>query len=211
MKFKDLTGQKFGKLTAIKRVADHIEPCGHHYTMWLCKCDCGNFSKVRSADLIGDHIKSCGCQNIKHMLSKHPLYKVLSRMHSCCYNKNCNDYKDYGARGIELCDQWNKDVVGISKAVKNFVGWSESHGYKRGLSIDRINNSGNYEPSNCRWATMTEQCNNRRNNHFIEFNGEKLTISQWARKYNIGRDMLKSRIERGWEMEKALVTPLIKR
>jgi hypothetical protein len=207
-KLIDLTGKRFGKLTVIKKVKSHVAPNGHASTMWECKCDCGNIINVCSYDLRSGHSKSCGCLQFIHGLSKSHLYGTLNRMYSRCYDQSNRDYKYYGIRGIKLCDEWNKDVVGKKHSMENFYKWAMKNGYKKGLTIDRKNNNGNYEPLNCRWATMQTQSNNRRNNHFVYFKNERLTISQLARKYHVNRDLLKGRLQRNWDVEKAITEPV---
>ena len=99
------------------------------------------------------------------------LYKIRTKMIERCTNPNCDRYKDYGGRGIKICDEWLNDY-------DSFVDWSKMNGYKEGLSIDRIDNNGNYEPSNCRWITRKEQGRNTTRNRFITYNGETKTLSE---------------------------------
>lgn len=100
-----------------------------------------------------------------------------------------------------MCDEWKKDFM-------NFRKWAMANGYKENLSIDRIDNNGNYGPDNCRWATLEQQGNNKRNNHFIEYNGERHTLQEWCEKINIKYATLESRLRIGWSIEKALTTPV---
>ena len=161
MKFiaDDLTGKRFGKLTVIKRV--HNEKNKH--ARWLCKCDCGNEVVVQSQSL-KKSTKSCGCLlvelHLTHGQAGTRLYNIWNVMKQRCGNPNNHNYKEYGARGISVCEDWKRSF-------ETFQEWAMKTGYnpdlKRGeCTLDRINNDGNYCPENCRWVTMKEQCQNRR-------------------------------------------------
>lgn len=158
-KIKDLTNQKFGRLTVIKYYGSNK----NSRALWLCKCDCGNEKVVIGNSLLCKLTFSCGCYNkeaaskrrIKHSMSYSKLYKVWQGMKTRCYNPKFMYYCNYGGRGITICDEWLNDF-------KAFYDWAINNGYKEGLTIDRINNDGNYEPSNCRWITRAEQNRNQR-------------------------------------------------
>ena len=158
-KLKNIVGQKFGKWTVLKRAANGKTKSAR----WLCKCECGNTNIIRGADLRLGKTKSCGCarkERFKKMIYKHGLdgtriNRIYWGMKARCYNKNFHKYKYYGARGITICEEWKNDFL-------SFYSWAINNGYKNNLSIDRINNDGNYEPSNCRWATAVQQANNKR-------------------------------------------------
>lgn len=138
----------------------------------------------------------------KHGLNETRIYKTWVRMKVRCYNQNHDRYKNYGGRGITVCDEWKNDF-------KKFYEWAMKNGYSDDLTIDRIDVNGNYEPSNCRWITNKEQCNNRRNNHFITYNGKTQTVSEWAEEIGLDYNTLLVRINRlHWDIEKALTTPL---
>ena len=144
---EDKTGKRFGKLTALKYL-------GKSY--WLCKCDCGNFKKILSKRLkqgIGLRCKDCfNRSKQKHNLSKHPIYKVWLGINSRCYSKNTNGYKRYGGKGIIMCKEWKEHP-------DKFISWALANGYRPGLQLDRINNNGDYQPSNCRFITPKENTN----------------------------------------------------
>lgn len=190
----DLTGQKFGKLT----VMSFADMDRERRSLWVCKCECGNIHVVKSNSLKTNHTKSCGCanhRNYRHGMKNTPLYQAWKGMKTRCQNPNNPKYKDYGGRGIKVCDKW-----------QIFQGFLEDMGptHKPGLSIDRIDNDGNYEPGNCRWATRIEQQSNTRKNRFITYKGKTRTIAQWSRELNIKYQVLYSRLTLSdWPPEKA--------
>jgi hypothetical protein len=196
-------GDKYGRLTVVAEVE------GNRYSRRiLCRCDCGMEKIIALNLLLSGNTKSCGClkremriaKNTSHGLSKHCLYSVWSSMKDRCLNSNIDSYKNYGARGISVCDEW-MDFA-------NFYNWAINNGYKKGLTIERVDYNGNYDPSNCTWIPFKDQSKNRRSNHWIEFNGEIKTMSQWARDFGFKRGTIKDRIERGWPIQKALTTPI---
>ena len=196
-KVKELSGKKFGRLTVIRRCENNK----HGLPRWECKCDCGNITLVDGQHLREGKTKSCGClkkdAQKTHGMTHTRLHRIWANMKTRCGNPNRRDYKHYGQRGIEICRDWCDFLT--------FYEWAVNNGYKDGLTLDRIDANGNYEPSNCRWATAKEQCNNRTNNHLITYNGETKTISQWAEERNINHDTLYSRINRAhWDIGRAL-------
>lgn len=204
-KLIDLTGKKFGRLRVVNRADDYISPKGYVAVNWLCKCDCGNTPIVRGCNLKSGLTKSCGCEKVDHPTQlKHGgkgtrLYKIWKSMRTRCNNPNDKNYRYYGGRGISICREWND--------FKAFKDWAMTNGYGDNLTIDRINNNGNYCPENCRWADSTTQANNTRRNHFIEYNGERHTLSEWSRITGISYQKIKDRINKcGWDIKKALTT-----
>lgn len=129
------------------------------------------------------------------------LYSIWNGMKIRCYNDKCERYYRYGGRGIKICDKWRNDF-------QSFYDWSMDHGYSDDLTIDRINNDGNYEPGNCRWATLQEQQHNKSNNIFITYNGKTQDIKQWAEELGIYYQTLYFRIISGWPVEKAFFEPV---
>ena len=138
----------------------------------------------------------------KHGLSNTDLYHVYLTMKDRCNNSKSKAFKNYGARGIKICKEWSEDF-------KSFYDWSVRNGYKKGLTLDRINNDGNYSPENCRFVTINIQANNRRSTHFITFEGKTLSVQQWAELLGIKPSTLRSRFNKcGWSPEKALTKPI---
>ncbi len=204
----DITGQKYGRLTC-------IEPTGEtnkqNSALWLCWCDCGNEVVVCSNSLRRGNTKSCGClrQEIdrkkpwKHGLTmggkRLRLYWIWSAMKDRCFNPKNESYHRYGGRGIKVCPEWME--------FEPFYVWATVHGYKDDLTIDRINNDGNYESGNCRWVTHKEQSKNTSRNHFVTFQGETKTIGDWAGVLGLRPKTLLMRIRNGWPLEKAMTLP----
>ena len=197
----DLTGKKFGRLTFVE--FSHRK--GKNY-YWKVICDCGNERIVQPSGVKSGRVISCGCYN-KEVITKHgldgtKLYHVLLAMKNRCYSPKSNSYQNYGARGITIHEEWLDNP-------QSFVDWSLQNGYKEGLSIDRINNDGNYEPDNCRWVEKIVQANNTRTNLYIEYNGETKTLSEWAAQYGIKMGTLYYRyVLKDWDIERALNTPV---
>ena len=136
-----------------------------------------------------------------HGKQPYRLYRCWQAMKARCYQLNNCKYSDYHGRGICVCDEWNHDYIA-------FRNWALNNGYSDNLTLDRIDNNGNYCPENCRWATARQQNNNTRRNHYVEYNGERRTISEWADHLGIPYNTLNQRFWGGWSAEKALTTPL---
>lgn len=179
--FKDISGQRFGKLTAIKL----SHQAKRRRTFWLCLCDCGKYTTVDLSHLTSGHTKSCGCANIerirnlnlKHGLSNSRLWRCYHNMRTRCYWTRSKEYKYYGERGIKVCDEWINPETGF----ETFYAWAMKNGYKEDLTLDRINTNGNYEPSNCRWVDLYTQANNKRTTRYVSVNGEVDTVARWSR------------------------------
>lgn len=204
--FKDLTGQQFGSLLVKERADDYISPSGNKITRWRCKCECGRWVSVNGTALRRG-TKSCGClqakaardSHIKHGKRYTRIYRIWRGILTRCTNSKHHSYKLYGAKGITVCDEWRN--------FESFLEWSVANGYNDTLSIDRIDNSQGYCPSNCRWTTTTVQANNTSRNHYLTFRGETHTLIEWSRITGISYNTLRDRINNlKWDAEKALTT-----
>lgn len=206
-------GEKFNRLTLIEPVGfDNI-----YRPIWKCQCDCGNIKNIRYWDVVHGRIKSCGCllrekahdrliaynksHNIKHNECHTRLYNIWHGMIQRCCNPNSCHYKRYGQRGIKVCDEWRNSYI-------VFREWAHKNGYKENLSLDRKDNNGNYEPSNCRWATVEQQGRNRRNNRLITYKGKTQTLMEWSLELNIKYQVLWRRLEKGWSIEDVFDRPV---
>lgn len=204
MKILDLTGQRFGRLTVIERTGTATDG----QKTYLCKCDCGNEKVITSGNLRSGHTTSCGCASSKITSQRNRdnavhggcgtrLYGIWIDMRSRCnYEKSIN-WHLYGGRGIKVCEEWQNDF-------SVFREWALENGYADGLQLDRIDNDGNYEPSNCKWSTRSEQGNNRRTCKYITIGNETKTISEWCDITGVDRMTAYSRIRRGWNAERAV-------
>lgn len=157
-----LEGERYGKLVVMEEAESIYSKTGKMIRRWKCKCDCGNITIVRHGDLRNGSTVSCGCYNYEkesaaktHGYSRTKLGNVFEGMKQRCNNPKNKNYEKYGGRGIKICTEWLNDP-------KKFFDWAIKNGYKEGLSIDRIDVNGNYEPDNCRWADNEAQCLNQR-------------------------------------------------
>lgn len=200
MRLNNIAGQKFGRLLVLNRVENV-----NGRVAYLCKCDCGKEVIVKSGDLTSGNTKSCGClrtekllqRSISHGKSKTRLYKIWKGIRNRCYNQKHHDYIHYGERGITVCDEWKNDFIAFEK-------WAKNNGYNEKLTIERIDANSNYCPDNCKWITIQEQQSNKRNSHYIEYQGEKRTLAEWSRILDINHAVILTRLRRGWPVEKAL-------
>jgi hypothetical protein len=196
----DLTGNKYARLTVIEY---------RGASSWLCKCDCGNELIVRNGDLSTGNTKSCGClgrdvltkRNTTHGLSHTKEYSVWAGMINRCYNEREKSYPNYGGRGVAVCDRWRNSF-------ENFYADmgprpSDNH------SIERDDYNGDYKPSNCRWATIVEQANNKRSNLMLTVGGKTKTAAEFSKEIGIDGKTLRARIYRGWSHDDAIKKPLM--
>jgi hypothetical protein len=207
-KFKDMTNKRFGRLLVIKPSTYNIKQrCWY----WECNCDCGNICIVNGCSLRNGDTQSCGCFKVDciknrfttHGKSNSDLIHVHAAIKQRCNNPKNKEYKNYGGRGITICPEWENFEI--------FYKWAIDNEYAKGLTIDRIDNDGSYEPNNCRWTTCKEQSNNQRRNRLITFEGKTLTLTQWASLKEIKLSTLVSRLDYlKWSIEKALTTPVQK-
>ena len=207
---RDLSGSRFGALLVLGpvKVARTMRPNGRWTvrTYWLCQCDCGQQSTVTGTHLRTGHTLSCGCRqerlkrkgfNRSHGLREAPEYKVWADMRQRCRNPRNKRYAQYGGRGITVCTQWET----------SFTAFLADVGPRPSLqhTLDRIDPNGNYEPGNCRWATASEQANNRQSTQFYEAFGRRRTCAQWAAEMNIPYKTLHQRLAAGTPIETALM------
>ena len=194
-KIKDLTDKVFGKL----KVICIDEERSNRKTYWVCQCECGNIISVRS-DILQTTQKTCGCgkyERLKgntyqrtHNMSKTRLYRIWQGIKGRTGQKKTNShYKTYFEKDIKMCDEW-------SSSFETFYGWAVENGYKENLTIDRINNDGNYEPSNCRWVTAEEQARNRDTNIKIKIGNVTKTLIEWCKLFELDYKRVEARYYR---------------
>jgi hypothetical protein len=201
----NLAGQRFGLLVVIA-----VAPLGNrgHFRS-TCRCDCGNEVVIRDAALRCGGSTSCGCRSTKLLIKRNRTHgrtgtaehRVWMAIKNRCYRPRHNQFHNYGGRGIKMCPRW----------LNSFESFLEDMGARPSPkhSIERINNSGDYEPANCYWATWKQQSRNKRSNHWITFQGETLTLIEWAEKIGTSSSILSSRINTcKWPIERALTEPI---
>ena len=192
--FIDMTGQRIGHLTVIRR-----NGMKGHNTGWLCQCDCGREITVAGQYLRSGQTMCADCKNKnerfwKHGMSKTRLFNIWSHMKNRCNQPKCDSYKHYGGRGIKVCNDWCNDF-------NSFKEWALSNGYSDNLTLDRIDVNGNYEPSNCRWVPQKQQARNQRRTIYVETPDGIMTISEAAEKYNLEYACILYRYHQGMKGE----------
>lgn len=196
---KDYAGARFGRLVALSLIERDLAENNH---LWLFRCDCGTEKAARIKNVRSGNTTSCGCafsemvaaRNATHGLSRHHSreYRTWKDMRARCSNPNDSDFASYGGRGIRVCERWG-----------DFAAFYADMGDRpTGATLDRIDVNGHYEPGNCRWATATEQANNKRGNRWITMNGETRTLQQWCDAYGIDHSKAGYRLRRGWPLER---------
>lgn len=213
---ENLLGKRFGKLVVVERLENVRDSSGHMRSYYVCECDCGNKVQYDRHSLTKGSVNSCGCYKKELMQNpttnwrfqkflrenKETLRRTLYHIQQRCLNENYQNYRYYGFRGISVCDEWCGE-----DGYMNFYLWAYKNGFRKGLSIDRINNDGDYTPDNCRWTTHKEQQRNKSTTHYIEYKGETKSIGEFAELYNIPYNVLWNRISNGWSVENAIETP----
>lgn len=197
MKNIDITGKRFGRLLAVEQT---YTKKGQQY--WMCICDCGTEKIIRKSHLISGRIKSCGCllkdnmSGYKHGLCNTRIMRIFQGIKNRCYNKNEKAYKNYGGRNITICKEWLENSL-------LFYEWAKNNGYKKGLTIDRIDNNKGYSPDNCRWTTYKQQARNTRRNLILEYRGKKKCLAEWCDFLGLDSRRTQERLKRGWSVERA--------
>lgn len=191
-KFEDITGKRYGRILILSR-AGNGGSIKKPTVRWNCKCDCGAEKVIEGHSLKNGRTKSCGCLNNEkrnnnlvhktHDGSQTRIYKIYAHMKARCLNKKNPKYKVYGGRGIRICKEWMNDFAA-------FRAWAMESGYSDTLTIERINNDGNYEPSNCRWATMYEQSQNKQNTVLVNFEGVVESLQYWGEIRNQAKEYI---------------------
>lgn len=202
----DISGQTFGRLTAVSYISGSRRKRGS----WSCRCACGRKTLVGLSELRNGDSRSCGCLKLEltvarstkhsHSSKKTRAYRAWKLMKSRCRNKNLKCYERYGGRGISVCPRWDGSFVHFFADMGHPP--SESH------SLDRIDINGDYEPGNCRWATAIQQARNTRTSAMYTMDGRTQCRAAWAEEFGIGAACLKGRLLRGWELRRALETPV---
>lgn len=213
----DLTGKRFGRLIVIKRADRYYTNSGKRCTYWECKCDCGNQTIVTANHLTSGHTWSCGCAHKEQMEAwktyrlthgrtkgKKPdrAYRAWEQIKHRCYNPKDINYKNYGAKGITMWEGWINDPTSFCEYVSALDRYAED-----GVTIDRIDFQGNYEPGNLRWLSLAEQQRNKSSNVWITANGETHVISEWSRMTGLSHGTISYRLKSGWTHDQVINTP----
>lgn len=197
-----MVGNRYGRLSVISSRNSDGSPIGTEQNHQVfVRCDCGSEYKTSARGIFRGRTTSCGCarrdRSTTHNLSSHRLYAVWQSMKARCYQPSAIMYYAYGARGISICDKWRSDV-------SSFIQWALANGYKPGLQIDRIDNDGNYEPSNCQFVTAQKNQRNKNNNKLVSYNGRSICMAELSQISGVSYHTLRARIVKlGWSVEEA--------
>lgn len=204
--YSDLEGKKFNRLTVVQRIGLDKYNC----VIWRCRCDCGNELYLSSNKIVNGYTKSCGClakeissrqvieKNTKHGLAKHPLYATWKNIRQRCSNPNNTHYKSYGGRGIAVAKEWGE--------FKPFYDWAISNGWEKGLSIERIDNNGDYCPANCCFIPLNHQNRNKQNTVKITYDGQTRPLFVWCQMYGLRFKTCYNRLRNyGWNNPKEIL------
>ena len=207
----DLIGKRFGRLVVVRKTEERKR----RSIVWECKCDCGNTFYCAGQRLSSNKIVSCGCKSKEkqHFACNLPIHKCWGQMMTRCYNKKWEGYENYAGRGITVCEEW---IGSNPKGFANFYNWAMANGYsdeklpngRRKYTLDRIDNDKGYSPDNCRFVTEKEQQENKRNRKYIVYKGENMLVTKVAEINGIDKKIFSSRIASGWDIEKAIKTPI---
>lgn len=203
-RFIDHTGDRFGRWT----VLSYHTNTAHRQYRWFCRCDCGTKRSVLGYMLRAGRSTSCGCwkdqktgaRSKTHGRSGSPEHNAWMHMNDRCYNKSSKEYRSYGGRGIRVCLRWRRSFANFFKDMGSKI--SPQH------SLDRVDNNGNYEPSNCRWATRKQQARNTRTSRFLTHSGVRACVAQWAEWTGISQTSIYQRLRRGWSVHRTLTIPV---
>jgi hypothetical protein len=194
MKGNNLNGQRFNKLVAIGLAGNR-----NGQNTWLCRCDCGGLTIVLAGNLRQNQVKSCGCLvSHRHGKSKTIVYSKWKAMMNRCYRPTNENYPRYGGRGIEVCKRWHTFM--------NF--YTDMGDPPKGLTLERKDVNGSYEPSNCKWATQAEQARNKTNNTVITINGKTQILAEWVRELGLDKGRVNNRLQAGWSVDDAFFRPV---
>jgi len=200
-RFNDIAGERYGKLLALHPTEERTRGGG---VIWMFRCDCGSEKAIPANSVRSGRINSCGCVARKHGKTKTRLYNIWVDMRQRCTNQSHPQFYLWGGRGISVCSEW--------QSFDSFYKWAIANGYNDKLSIDRKNSDGNYEPTNCRWATAKEQANNTRSNRYVTINGEQKRLVEWCKHYGISTSTAYRRIrEFGLPVEEAITMQRLRR